>query len=452
MADPIDFFSWAADIVGQSGLKPAAHHSLLITELAKIADGQTDRLMIQMPPGSAKSTYASVLFPFWWFHRHPESQIIASCHTASLAEHFGRQVRKTITEHGAPLGLKLAPDSRASGRFALTSGAEYFAAGVRGPITGRRANLILIDDPIKSWAEADSAQARDSLWDWYRAELSARLKPQGRIVLIMTRWHEDDLAGRLMASDDNWRCLRLSALAEDQDPLGRDCGAALWPEWENEEALLRRRRMVGERAFAALYQQAPGFAGERLFDVGRMQLLDREPTIMRAVRAWDLAATLATPGRDPDWTVGLKLGLTQSGLLVILDVIRLRGGPADVEAAIIDAARCDGNQTMVALPQDPGQAGRAQALYLTRQLIGYQVIATPETGAKATRAMPAAAQLQAGNMAAIRSGWTTGLMNEMREFPDGRKDDQIDALSRAVNHMMSAGPASRRLNVPLMSR
>lgn len=107
---------------------------------------------------------------------------------------------------------------------------------------------------------------------------------------------------------------------------------------------------------------------------------------------------------------------------------------------------------MVALPQDPGQAGRAQALYLTRQLIGYQVIATPETGAKATRAMPAAAQLQAGNMAAIRSGWTTGLMNEMREFPDGRKDDQIDALSRAVNHMMSAGPASRRLNVPLMSR
>jgi hypothetical protein len=167
--------------------------------------------MVQMPPGSTKSTYVSILFPAYFLSRNKTGQIIATSHTASLADYFGRHVRNAIAEHGDLLGLQITKESRAAARFSLEGGGEYFAAGVRGPITGRRADLIIIDDPVKSWAEAESQTFRDALYDWYRAELSARLKPGGPVVLMMTRWHEDDLAGRLLA-ESTWSCLRLPAI------------------------------------------------------------------------------------------------------------------------------------------------------------------------------------------------------------------------------------------------
>ena len=169
--------------------------------------------------------------------------------------------------------MRIASESRASARFSLQEGGEYFAAGVRGPITGRRADLVIIDDPVKSWAEAESRTFRDSLYDWYRAELSARLKPGGRIVLIMTRWHEDDLTGRLLAAEPAWSCVRLPAIAEIDDPLGRPPGEVLWPEWQDEAAILRRRREVGERAFAAMYQQNPRPPDAALFKVQNIRIV-----------------------------------------------------------------------------------------------------------------------------------------------------------------------------------
>jgi hypothetical protein len=128
-----------------------------------------------------------MLFPAWWFTQHPASNIIAASHTADLAEHFGRRVRNTIVEHAADLGYGLAPDNRAAARWQTTEQGTYFAAGIRGPITGRRADLAIIDDPVKSQAEADSPTFRENVWNWFRADLVTRLKPGGRIVLIMTR-------------------------------------------------------------------------------------------------------------------------------------------------------------------------------------------------------------------------------------------------------------------------
>lgn len=190
---------WADRVLSPIGLSRAAHHNFLIAELEAISRGDADRLMVLMPPGSAKSTYASVLFPAWWFARHPSSSVIAASHTADLASYFGRQVRNLISEHSTDLGYGLANDNRAAARWQTTRRGTYFAAGVRGPITGRRADLVIIDDPVKSNAEADSATFRDNVWNWYRADLVTRLKPGGRVVLIMTRWHEDDLGGRLLA-------------------------------------------------------------------------------------------------------------------------------------------------------------------------------------------------------------------------------------------------------------
>ncbi len=432
---------------------PARHHELLIEKLDDVTEGRCDRLMVQMPPGSAKSTYGSILFPAYFLSRHKTAQIIATAHTASLADYFGRHVRKAIAEHGEWLGVTLAKESRASAKFTLEEGGEYFPAGVRGPITGRRADLIIIDDPVKSWAEAESRASRDALYDWYRAELSARLKPGGRLVLIMTRWHEDDLAGRLMAGDPAWENLRLPAIAESGDAMGRAVGEVLWPEWQDGAAVLRRRQEVGERAFSAMYQQRPRPPDAALFKVEAIRILAQAPEVLRTVRAWDLAATLPGAGRNPDYTVGLKLGLVAGGDLVVLDVIRFQGSPAQVEARIHAAAKADGVGTIVALPQDPGQAGAAQVAMLKRSLSGFQVVSSPETGAKVLRAMPAATQVDGGKVALLAAPWNENFISEIREFPDSAKDDQVDAFARAVNTLVTTNSqAARRVNVALLGR
>lgn len=418
--------------------------------LAALTAGSWDRLMLLTPPGSAKSTYASVVFPAWYLLSQPKSRVIAACHTESLAAHFGRRVRALVLEHGAEIEDGLARDDRAAGRFATIGGASYFAVGVRGPLMGRRAELIVIDDPIKTAAEADSAAARDALWDWYRAELTTRLTPGGRIVLAMARWHEDDLAGRLLASGDSWQVLRLPALAEADDPLGRAAGEPLWPEWEDAAALARRRLVVGPRTWAAMYQQAPSTVTEALFQTGRIGILEQEPTCRRSVRAWDLAATAVGDGHDPDWTAGVKLGRTDTGALAVLDVIRLRGGPHEVAEAITQTARLDGREVPIGLPQDPGQAGKQQVAWLAGLLLGFRVSAGPETGSKLIRAQPAAAQVAAGNFSIVRGAWNCAFLDELRDFPGGRKDDQVDALARAL--AMLADAPGRRMQIALMNR
>jgi predicted phage terminase large subunit-like protein len=409
--------------------------------------------MVQMPPGSAKSTYCSVLFPAYFLSCSSGSQIVATAHTASLANHFGRGVRRVICDYGDCLGLKIANESRAAGEFMVMDGGAYFAAGVHGPITGRRADLVLIDDPVKSWAEAESPVFRDALHDWYRAELLARLKPKGRVVFVMTRWHEDDLAGRLMANGDHWETLTLPALAETGDVLGRAVGEALWPEWQDDAAIDRLRAEMGERSFAAMYQQRPRPPESSLFDVAKIDVTEAMPGILRSVRAWDLAASVAAPGRDPDYTVGLKLGLTAEKKLIVQDLIRIRANAGDVTTMIVQTATKDGKNTVIGLPKDPGQAGAAQVDYLARLLDGYTTISSPETGSKIVRAMPAAAQIDQGNVLLLAAPWNENFIRELEAFPDSKKDDQVDAFSRAVGLIFeTAAVGARRQRLSLIGR
>jgi predicted phage terminase large subunit-like protein len=432
------------------GHLPAAHHRLLIDALVDVRAGITDRLMVLMPPGSAKSTYGSVIFPAWWLALQPRGSVIACSHTASLAEEFGGRVRTLLAEHGPLLGTPLG-GRRARGDFRTLAGGGYFAAGVHGGITGRRADLILIDDPVKSFEHADSPQRRDHLWNWYRSDLLTRLKPGGRVVLIMTRWHEDDLGGRLLDRELDWRCIRLPALAEPGDPLGRPEGAPLWPEWEDAAQLERKRASIGERGWAALFQQTPRPLGDNLVCTDAIVTIDTAAPVASA-RGWDLAATSQLGKSDPDWTVGVKLGREASGRIVVLDVVRLRGGPHEVEAAIVQTAARDGPGTAISLPQDPGQAGKMQAQYLIGRLAGYRVSASPETGPKMTRAAPIASQIAGGNVAFVRASWNAALIDEICCFPNGRKDDQVDALSRALSALCDTGAPARRLTLELMAR
>jgi len=269
----------------------------------------------------------------------------------------------------------------------------------------------------------------------------------------MTRWHPDDLGGQLLEqSGAEWRIVRLPALAETGDPLGRTVGTPLWPEWEDENALLRKRELIGERAWAALFQQSPLPSGGRLFSVDRIGVVPLEHDAEATVRAWDLAATGNNGRNDPDWTVGIKLARTTDGRYLISDVVRIRGTPNQVEELIVHTAKKDGAKVIVGLPEDPGQAGKSQISYLTRQLAGFHVISSRESGSKATRAMPLASQVEAGNVSIVKAEWARTLLDEMGDFPWGKKDDQVDALVRAFTTLTARHRSTSSITLSLFSR
>jgi predicted phage terminase large subunit-like protein len=425
----------------------------LLAELEAVSNGLHDRLMVLMPPGSAKSTYASVIFPVWWFTQHPRTSIISTSHSLNLAEHFSRRARRLITNKESYLGFGVTQDQRAINSWGTTNGGEYLSIGIRGAITGRRADLVIIDDPLKSQADAESSRQRNHIWEWYRSDVTTRLKPDGKVVLIMTRWHPDDLGGQLLEqARAEWRVVRLPALAERDDPLGRPVGTALWPEWEDITALMRKREQIGERAWSALFQQTPLPSDGRLFSTDRITVAEPEHNAEATVRSWDLAATGDTGRNDPDWTVGIKLSRDKSGRYLISDVVRIRGTPHQVEELVVNMARKDGVKVIVAIPEDPGQAGKSQTAYLTRQLAGFRVISSRETGSKTTRALPLASQVEAGNVSIVRADWSRTLLEEMRDFPWGKKDDQVDALVRAFTTLTTSPRLPSLTSLSILSR
>jgi predicted phage terminase large subunit-like protein len=437
--------TWACLALAPLNQSPERHHLLLIKELEAVAAGTNDRLMVFMPPGSAKSTYASIVFPLWCMI-HGNLDVVGASHGSELAEEFSGRIIRMAQDNAQTLGFQLISESVKGWR--TSNGCVYRAAGSGGSITGRRADLFIIDDPIKGREDADSLTYRDKVWNWYRSVVLTRLKKNARIVIIQTRWHEDDLSGRLLEEmklgADQWRIISLPAIAEaEDDMLGRKIGEALWPSWEDERELERKRIAVGEREWAALFQQRPRPLEGSLFKTAMIGILPAAPASRRIVRAWDLAATKQMGSRDPDWTVGVKLLRTDDGKYVVVDVVRLRGGPEEVQAAIVNTAKLDGKTVKISLPQDPGQAGKFQAAHFVKHLDGFTVEATPESGDKATRAQPIASQANVGNLMLIEAEWNRRFIDELGGFPTATHDDQVDALSRAHSVLALANKPMR---------
>ena len=309
------------------GYEPAAHHRLLIEKLTAVADGKIKNLIVCMPPGSAKSTYASILFPAWYLANYPSKSIIAASHTSELAERWGRKIRNMIGEHGRTLGIELSKDSMAAGRWALKTGGAYHAAGVGSAIVGFRADGAIIDDPVRSREDADSKIIRDKTFEWYQSDLVTRLKPGGFKVLIQTRWHEDDLAGRILAEADRtsepWHVISLPAEAGEDDPLGRQPGEMLWSDDEAygyARMLAREKASQPPRNWSALYQQSPVPDAGNYFEEQWLKPYTQRPSHMHVYGASDFAVTQD----GGDWTVHIVVGIDPEDRMYVLDVWRKR--------------------------------------------------------------------------------------------------------------------------------
>jgi predicted phage terminase large subunit-like protein len=305
--------------------------------------------------------------------------------------------------------------------------------GAGGTITGYGAGkhrpgfggAILIDDPIKP-EDARSETIRQNVLDWFPSTLESRKNsPDTPIIIIMQRLHEEDLSGWLLngGNGEEWDHVCLPALRED--------GTALWPD-KHDADKLRQMQDAAPYSFAGQYQQRPAPLEGGLFKPDRIEIIDAIPALpITWLRGWDLASTT-----DGDWTAGAKLGKLPDGRFIIADMVRVRVGPDERDAMMLNTAKRDTFATRISIPQDPGQAGKTQIAYLTRQFTGFRVHSSPESGDKVTRAEPLAAQVNVGNVLMLRGSWNDALIDEMRMFPNGTFDDQIDGMSRAFSELI----------------
>lgn len=410
------------------------HIELLSSKLQAVECGEIKRLMVFMPPRHGKSNQASEIFPAWYLGRRPGHQVMFTTYAQDLADGFGRKVRNMVADprhvRSFPESV-LSDDSQSAKRFNTTAGGVYYAVGVGGPVTGRGADLLLIDDPLKNREEADSKLIRNKLWDWYTSTAYTRLMPGGAVVLVQTRWHEDDLAGRLLNGPEQWEVINLPAVAESDDALSREPGSALWPERYDEQALERIRSTIGEREFIALYQQRPAPLEGALF---RRDWIARGKSPRAGVRiamGVDLALSTKT---SADYTAIVVMSRDEFGKLYVLDAVRERVDFPGALRLIRLMAEKWGPKS-IAIEQVAFQAVVVQEL-LRQTTLPIRGV-TPDKD-KVTRAQPLALRYEQGLV--FHEQLPSWFEDELLAFPQGAHDDSVDALVYAYQSIMRMTP------------
>lgn len=439
----------AEELTGGLELHPA-HLKLVDDAYMKLDTGEIDRLLITMGPQHGKSSRSR-----WGsLHRlknHPEQRIVVASAELTLARTHTRWVRNLIEKDAREqrrLGLDTAKDHRAASDWDLSDGRRggMYAVGIGGALTGRPADLLVLDDPVKDAKKVERPEQRQAMWEWWTQVAMTRLSPRASVVVIMTRWHEDDIAGRILKAPDadRWHVLHLPTVCDDpeSDLLGRELGEPLWPGRYDRDWLDKQRVLLGSRAFAALYQGRPVPAGGTLLKKEWFKVRPDWPRAGRPLRYWDLAATSAEQGSDPDWTVGALVCLHQ-GVWYVVDVARFQESPHGLKRRLEVVRDADGPQIPVRAEQEPGSSGKIAVYDLaTTVFTGYDFRARTSTGSKVLRANPLAAAAEAGNVVLIDGPWVKAFLDEAESFPFGSHDDQVDAVAGAMAWL--AGPVETR--------
>jgi predicted phage terminase large subunit-like protein len=402
------------------------------------------RLIVEMPPRHGKTITTSRLYPTWHLGRNPDHRVMLVSYGATLAHKNSRMARNLMRSprYKATFGLELAEDSKAADAWDIADhegGCD--AMGITGGATGKGAHVLIIDDPIKNRAEAESDVYRDNIWDAYINDLYTRLEPGGAIVVIHTRWHMDDLIGRLTAREpDEWHRIRMPAIAEADDPLGRKEGEALWPWRFPLEVLKRIAKAVGDYVWAALYQQRPTPAEGGI--IKRKSLLDHlvpsipAEQIERAVRFWDLAMSSKT---SADYTASVKYGMGFDGRRKLLDARKEQLDWADVTEYLAQTALEDGPDVIIGIEEKGYMSRAVQDLVQDTRLQSYAIFGYPAHTDKLTRGLPFAAKVGAGVVDILEAHWTWNLIDELCAFPNGTHDDWWDAAAGAETMLDQGG-------------
>lgn len=447
--------------------EPALHQVKLIESLQDVIDGKVDRLMVFMPPGSAKSTYGTVLAPAFTLGAKHGRKCITASYGQRLAESFGRRVRN-LTETPEYKNIfpeaGLATDSKAKGEWELNNGSSFFACGVGTGVTGRRGHMAIIDDPVKSRKEADSEVYRESVWQWYLGDLTTRLLPDAAIVIIQTRWHEDDLSGRILPKDwdgesgdilckdgETWRVLCFHAEARENDILGRQPGEWLWPEyytpewWEKTKA----KQLAGmPRNWYSLYQQTPTpdegtyFKREWFwrYDIGDV------PAHARTYQTADFAVTDADDGNDPDFTeIGLHAIATDDDgmprLYLAKDSVAMQNAPERWMPEYFSMVKrhrpmCEFAEVGVIRRAIEGQLERYRR---STQSIG-RIEWVSHIGDKTANARALQNMAAMGQVGLPNTEKGERLLEQLLKFPAGSHDDGVDMLAMMARVVDEAHP------------
>lgn len=424
--------------------------------LEAVTAGDIRRLLMNVPPGSMKSLLTGVIWPAWEWGPCglPSKRFIGTAHKEALAVRDSMKCRRLIQsawfQHHWP--IRLTSDQNAKTKF------ENDATGFREAMaftsmTGSRGDRVVLDDP-HSVDDANSPTKLAADITTFREALPSRVNnDQSAIVIVMQRLNEADVSSVAVELGYDHLCIPMRFEADRRcvtrvgwsDPRTED-GELMFPERFPEHQVAELEATLGSYAAAGQLQQRPAPRTGGMFKREWFPIIHALPPIAKSVRAWDLAASTPKPGTSPDWTAGVLMHRAKDGRFIVTGCHRMQASAAAVEAAITQRAATDGKATAVRLPQDPGQAGKAQARAFINALAGWTVKAVTPTGDKVTRASPASAQAEVGNIAILATGdpaqdaWIGPFLDELCVFPAGRHDDQVDAFADALNHL--AGKSS----------
>lgn len=432
--------------------RPGWHHQLLCDTLDRVASGEIKRLIVQMPPQHGKSELVSRRFPAYMLGRDPNLRVVLASYAHSLASGFNRDTQRIIDD---PIYNLIFPKTRINSKRVVTTQSylrnneefeivghrgRYSCAGVGGPLTGKSADLAIIDDPVKDAAEAASPTVRASTRAWFNGVLLTRMSKNGAIILCMTRWHMADLAGSLLEGPNgaDWHVLSLPAIAEGvidpHDP--RSEGEALWEEEKPLSQLLEAKATLAAHEWQAMYQQRPVPRGGSMFKprqwITPEHYVSALPAGIKLVYYWDNAGTQGGGARSAGALVGVK-----DGRYYIMRVVKGQWSGANREAvkrSEAERARAKYGAIRIRIEQEPGSGGKEQYEASVRNLAGFSVSADKVHGSKELRAEPFATQMEVGNVY-IYTGdgteWLPDVIDELETFPAGTYKDQVDALSGA---------------------
>jgi len=410
----------------------APHLAVINDALLDLVAGEFDRLAVFCPPRHGKSQLCSRFLPSWYLNAFPDKKVILCGYGDDFASFWGRQVRNTIKagmEDGI-LRVQIAKDSSAADRWEIQGhSGGMITAGVGGAITGKGGDLIIIDDPVKSREEAESKTYRNRIWDWYRSDLRTRLEPGAKVLIIQTRWHKDDLSGRLLEEkSEPFKIIKFPALATSDDVLGRKPGDALWPDRFGRETLLKIKGVIGSYAFESLYQQNPYIEEGEIFKREWWRYYDVMPMEkpIRVVQSWDTAFKKDRVNDECACTTWMQL---KCGFFLLDGISERMEYPALKEAVKMQAAI---HSPDVILIEDKA-SGQSLIPDLKSETI-LPIIAVQVDSDKTTRAHSATPMIQAGNVHLPRSKAITGrIVDQCAAFPRDKHDDIVDTVTQFIN-------------------